>query len=258
MGVRGIDTAYNYSRFTSHRRLAAVAADLLSQFTVSTKVGFFPDDHAAGQVGHSLEPMRLRQAIERSADDLGRTPDVVFLHNPERTLSTIPTSAGGNTLVAACAVLADAVTTGLCSAWGIASWDPSPLAELDSIVDPKPDVLMLRAGLSLNEPMFKTCEHVSRVFGVPPERRWGMSPFGSEGQHAAWQSANLDVFVPGQRASVHQAAFRLAFELPPAARIAVGTSKSGHLADLVDASGLTVDPAMVRRYRSLIAAPAKQ
>lgn len=42
LGVTNLDTAYNYRGFTSHRTLASTASDLLSEFTISTKVGFFP------------------------------------------------------------------------------------------------------------------------------------------------------------------------------------------------------------------------
>ncbi len=78
-----LDTAYNYRAFTSHRRLTATAGDLLSEFMISTKVGFFPGDR---EPEHSLDPVRLRRAIHQSVQDLGIQPDVVLLHNPERTL----------------------------------------------------------------------------------------------------------------------------------------------------------------------------
>jgi pyridoxine 4-dehydrogenase len=105
--VRGLDTAYNYQRFTSHRVLARVAGDLLGEFALSTKVGFFANGDPAGCAQHSLETARLREAVEQSTEDLDRTPDLVFLHNPERTLAGLPTSEGRCQLAAACNALAE-------------------------------------------------------------------------------------------------------------------------------------------------------
>jgi aryl-alcohol dehydrogenase-like predicted oxidoreductase len=97
LGVCSVDTAYNYRGFTSHRVLAETAGDLLAEFTLSTKVGFFPG--TGGRVVHCLQPGPLRTAIERAVDDLGRTPDVVFLHNPERTLASVNIQPVGLLLV---------------------------------------------------------------------------------------------------------------------------------------------------------------
>lgn len=132
--------------FTSHRALARVAGDLLGEFILSTKVGFFPDDDALGCAVHSLDPARLREAVERSVGELGRTPDVVFLHSPERTLAGVPVTEGRCQLAAACEALAETVATGLCGAWGIASWDPRPIMKVIDKDTPgiQPGGLLLR------------------------------------------------------------------------------------------------------------------
>jgi pyridoxine 4-dehydrogenase len=124
LGVRALDTGYNYLGFTSHRTLARTAGDLLSEFTISTKVGFFPG--AAG-AEHSLSPRRLFEAVEKSAEDLCLPPDVVLLHNPERTLASLRPGAGSDCLAAACAALHEASAAALCGSWGISSWDPQSL-----------------------------------------------------------------------------------------------------------------------------------
>lgn len=74
MGVTGLDTSANYLGFLSHETLARKAADLLPRFTVSTKVGYFqmPD-----RAEHSLDPLRLRTAVEQAGRDLGRQPDQI-------------------------------------------------------------------------------------------------------------------------------------------------------------------------------------
>ncbi|MEU1784280.1 hypothetical protein ABZ545_33150 [Streptomyces abikoensis] len=74
--MTALDTAYNYDHFASHRTLRGVVGDLLPQFSISTKIGYFPD-------GHDLDPVRLRRAAERAAEDLGRVPNTLLLHNPE-------------------------------------------------------------------------------------------------------------------------------------------------------------------------------
>ncbi|WP_131785011.1 aldo/keto reductase [Protofrankia symbiont of Coriaria ruscifolia] len=149
VGIRSLDTSYNYRGFDSHRILSSTASDLLSAFSISTKVGFFQE---SGRVAHSLAPGRLRRAVEESASDLGRAPDVVFLHNPEKSLVGMSPTHARERLDAACAALDEAVAVGLCASWGISSWDTRPLIEAlngDSFAKtPTPDVLMVRAGLT--------------------------------------------------------------------------------------------------------------
>ncbi|MEV4253851.1 aldo/keto reductase [Spirillospora sp. NPDC049652] len=120
LGVRRLDTAYNYLRFASHRALTEVAGDLLGEFEISTKVGLFPD-------GHSLDPLRLRRAVEQSATELGRPPDLVFLHNPEQSLHGLPEPLGRDVLAAAVNALTDSVQMGLFNRWGISSWNAEAL-----------------------------------------------------------------------------------------------------------------------------------
>jgi pyridoxine 4-dehydrogenase len=222
---------------------------------VSTKVGFFPAGGTGERPAHSLEPTRLRDAIEQSAEDLGRCPDVVLLHNPERTLSELPTRAGGDCIVAVSSVLGDAVTNGLCGAWGIATWDPRSVVSAfnEDLPRVQPAVLLHRSGLSVPEPILQACEQLCQALHVPEERRWGMSPFGGEAADPAWRTTNMSVFLAqGQQFTNHQAAFRLAYELPAVTRVAVGTNNVRHLQDLVDATVLAVDEAAIQRYRELI------
>jgi pyridoxine 4-dehydrogenase len=254
LGVRGIDTAYNYRDFTSHRALSRAAAELLGQFTLSTKVGFFPGSDA-GHAVHSLEPARLRGAVERSADELGRPPDVVFLHSPERTLADLPTQEGRERLHAACAALAEASAAGWCGSWGIATWDARPVARVigESAVDLTPGTILLRSGLSVADPLLTSNEQLCRVLGVLPHRRWGMSPFGGGTSERAWHTTSLQAFLtPGQHSSNLQAAFRVAYELPLVTRVAVGTSSPAHLRELVTATELAVSDTAISRYRELI------
>lgn len=228
---------------------------MLEEFTISTKVGYFPLDGSKCHAEHSLDPLRLWEAVERSADELCRVPDLVFLHNPEVTLAQLGFDSGRDRLLAGCAVLDEAVASGMCGAWGIATWDPRPvLAAIEhSVPGIQPGALLVRAGLSVGAPILTAAESLSQLLEIPPQRRWGMSPFGGTTADPAWNRVDLNAFLAAEEeVSTAQAAFRLAYELPDVARVAVGTSSSTHLRDLCAAVELGVDPEATRRYRDLI------
>ncbi|WP_435059969.1 aldo/keto reductase [Streptomyces sp. bgisy060] len=235
LGVTRLDTAANYLHHRSHETLNAVAGDLLPNFSVSTKVGYFPGEH-------SLAPDRLRAAIERAAKDLGREPHAVLLHNPEHA------RPGAEALARACEVLADAARAGLCGRWGVSSWDPRPLTDLDV---PRPDVLMIRAGLLVGADVLEAAEALVRRW--KPVQVWGMSPFGGSTSEPAWQKFDPRIFLrDAQSATPVQAVYRSAFRLPPVDAVAVGTDNATHLRDLVDALVFEVDDQVVQEYRRLL------
>jgi pyridoxine 4-dehydrogenase len=182
-----LDTSYNYLGFTSHRRLARTAGDLLPEFMISTKVGFFPGNAGAE---HSLDPRRLRQAVEESVEDLCRPPDVVLLHNPEQTLATLAPDAGGDCLAAACTALQEASAAGLCGYWGLSSWDPRPLlpplASIGTTAIPAPDVLMSRTGLLVSADLLDVGDTIATWCGLDVRARWGMSPFTGHATDPVW------------------------------------------------------------------------
>jgi aryl-alcohol dehydrogenase-like predicted oxidoreductase len=255
LGISGIDTAYNYRSFNSHQLLAKVAGDLLSEFVVSTKVGFFPgqDGHAV----HSLRPERLWSAIEQAGSDLGRPPDVVFLHNPERSLTSCPAGNAADRLADACASLARAAKAGLCGSWGIASWEPQRLTDVvtESPLGELPSVLLVRAGLSVPDHVLTSAENARTALGITQDTCWGMSPFGGSTADNAWHVTDLSVFLaPRERCSTLQTAFRLAYELPSVAQVAVGTGNPSHLTELVGATEVSVNSEALGRYRDLIRA----
>lgn len=252
-GVRALDTAYNYRGFSSHRTLAAVAADLVGEFDVSTEVGFFPG--SGGRPEHSLDPVRLRDAIDESATTLGHPPVVVFLHNPERALPGTDPAGELDRLAAACAVLQEAVAAGVCRSWGWSTWDTRPLAAAlsDTADIPAPQVLMVRAGLLVTGDVLDAAEHLADLFGLAAGTRWGMSPFGGEIARPVWDTVDPRGFLaPHQKASVVQALLRVAFTLPAVGRIAVGTDNPAHLDALITATDLALEEPRVARYRALL------
>lgn len=212
---------------------------------------------------HSLDPDRLRRAIEHATAQLGRPPQTVLLHNPEVTLAGRPGAEGHDLLAAACGALAAAAVDGWCTTWGIATWDPRPVCRALSHVhghpDPalRPGVLMLRAGLSVAAQILDAGEQLAHHLEVDAGGRWGMSPFAGSTADPAWQNLDLRSFLPRERRSpaapgTVSVAFRVAFELPAVSRVAVGTASAPHLAELVDAAALPVDHAALSRYRQLI------
>ncbi|MBN9748635.1 hypothetical protein DMP23_47500 [Amycolatopsis sp. A1MSW2902] len=259
-GVRAIDTAFNYRGFGSHRTLAAAAADLLAEFAVSTKVGFFPGP--AGTPVHSLDPVRLRDALDESAATLDLVPETVFLHNPERALTSTDPAENLDRLAAAAAVLAQAKAAGLCRSWGVSTWDARPLAA--AVTDaaaaarvPAPQVLMTRAGLLVAADVLDAAEHLAGLYGLDTGARWGMSPFGGQVQRPVWKTLDPRGFLaPHQNATVAQALLRVAYVLPPVGRMAVGTDDPAHLDELLAAAELDVDEQRIARYRELLRARA--
>ncbi len=233
-----LDTAANYRHFTSHSTLASIAADLLPRFTISTKVGFFPE-------GHDLSPQRLRSAVERTVADLGRVPDAVLLHNPE---------CSPDAFAPACATLRVLRDEGLCDAWGVSTWDPRPLLGIPWEI-PAADVVMVRAGLSVPGEVLDASE----AFALRSSARqlWGMAPFGGDPADPVWTTVDTSLFLEsGQMAGPLTAALAASFAIPAVSRIAVGTSRPDHLAELVHARTLNVTADVVREYRSLLRSKA--
>ncbi|WP_039631513.1 aldo/keto reductase [Streptomyces sp. 769] len=250
LGVDAIDTSFNYHGFSAHTALATAASDLLPRFKISTKVGFFP---AAGQAEHSLDPDRLREAVEQSNRDLGRAPDLVFLHNPERSL-TGSSAAAQDRLGMACAAVERAAAEGLCGSWGISSWDPRPLPRLVDGTLPRPDVVMVRAGLLTGIDVLEASEALAARWGLNPSQLWGMSPFGGSATQPLWGKLDPRVFIqePHDDLSAVQATFRVAYGLPRVGRIAVGTDSPSHLGELVDALRYEANPGKLCTYRRLL------
>ncbi|MGW0858101.1 aldo/keto reductase [Streptomyces sp. NPDC002690] len=244
LGVTALDTAAPYLGFRSQAVLAETAADLLPRFTLSTKVGFFP---SAGGAEHSLDPVRLRLAVERAATELGREPDTVFLHNPERSLASLSPADGHALLGNACTALADAARDGLCRAWGVASWDTQSLGMVRVEDLPSPDVLMVRAGLLVGIDLLDATAVLRTAWQAG--ETWGMSPFGG-GCGKVWEDFDPRPFLrpPHEGLSRVQAAFRTAFHLPNASAMAVSTDDPGHLAQLVQALSAEVETATVSQY----------
>ncbi|MFJ2606553.1 aldo/keto reductase [Streptomyces sp. NPDC087425] len=249
VGVTALDTSTTYLGFRSHQVLARTAGDLLPEFAVSTKVGYFP---RPGGAEHSLDPVRLHAAVEQAAEDLGREPDLVFLHNPEHSLREVGPD-GQEVLAEACAALDDAASKGLCAAWGIASWEPSALVGLIGPTVPRPATLMVRAGLLVGVGTLDAADALVEVWDLGPSEVWGMSPFGGSTSDSVWGAIDPRVFLGDScQLSRVQATFLAAYHLPRVGAVAVGTDEPAHLGELVGALVGEVEERTVREYRSLL------
>jgi hypothetical protein len=114
---------------------------------------------------------------------------------------------------------------------------------------------MVRAGLSLSSQQLDAAEALSEVLGVPATGRWGMSPFAGSTGEPAWTNTNYSPFLePRQVFAPVQAAFRLAYELPPVHRVIVGSNDRDHLNDLTSAVSLRIASGAIAQYRKLVAA----
>lgn len=231
-----------------------MASDLLPEFTISTKVGFFPRE--GQRAAHYLTPELLCSSAERAVDDLGVVPSVMLLHNPEESLTDLPAVQASDRLGAACAVLAEAKAAGLCGGWGISSWNPRPvlaaLAEATPAV-PRPDVVMTRAGLLVSADLLDQAGQLFDLLNVQLAGRWGMSPYGGNARDPIWTEINARTMLDGEPlCSQHQAAFRLAYELPNIQRVAVSTNNPMHLRALVAATTFQVDHERLSTYRALL------
>jgi aryl-alcohol dehydrogenase-like predicted oxidoreductase len=228
---------------------------------ISTKVGFFPQ--GGQRAAHRLTPELLRAGIEQTVDELGVVPSVMLLHNPEESLAILPAEQSYDHLSAACEIFAEAKAAGLCREWGISSWAPGPVltalmgVHLSAV--PRPDVVMVRAGLLARADVLDQADQLFEVMEVPLSGRWGMSPYGGHASDALWNEINARTLLEGTPlCNQYQAAFRLAYELPVVQRVAVGTNNLEHLRELVTATAYPVRDETISTYRTLLRANARQ
>jgi pyridoxine 4-dehydrogenase len=187
--------------------------------------------------------------------DLGVQPDVVLLHNPERTLAELAPEQGRDRWAAACTTLDDMTAAGWCRSWGLACWDPRPILPVLDRALPTPASVMVRAGLLVRVQILDASERLATWFGLGRHARWGMSPYGGHATHPIWDEVDARRFLQGSHdCSPIPAAFRVAYELPQVSRLTVSTSSGEHLAELVTATALDADDNRIARYRSLLRA----
>ncbi|MER7986946.1 aldo/keto reductase [Streptomyces noursei] len=132
VGVDWIDTAPNYHGGEAERLLAPVLATNPT-VRVSTKVGYLTKANLADAVeagvvlpseaecGHSIRPDFVTWQCARSKAALGRSPDILFLHNPEH--GHAESASFERRLVPAFEALEESCCRGDLHGYGVATWD---------------------------------------------------------------------------------------------------------------------------------------
>ncbi|UGQ09798.1 aldo/keto reductase [Yinghuangia sp. ASG 101] len=159
---------------------------------------------------------------------------MILLHNPEQSLRGVVAAQASEVFAAACTVLHDAAAAGMCHNWEAASWDTRPLLDLGR-VGPVPGVVMVRAGLLVPIDVLDASDVLMDGWGIAPEHRWGMSPFGRQPRAPLWdQILDPCTFLrDGDGLTRLEGAFRVAYNLPDVAAVAVGSDNPAHLRGLV-------------------------
>ncbi|TKA08493.1 aldo-keto reductase family protein [Actinacidiphila oryziradicis] len=125
---------------------------------------------------------------------------------------------------------------------GVASWNPTALPTLVHDTAPRPDVLMVRAGLLVGIGTLDAADALREAWDLGEDGVWGMSPFGGSAFDPVWDRIDPRTLLPDARGvSRVQAAFRAAYHLPGLATVAVGTDDLSHLRELVDAVATDTD-----------------
>lgn len=129
-GADWVDTAPNYEHGLAETSLMPVLTTH-SGLSLSTKVGFVPRRLRglavrAGAIksveadsGHCLSPKYVSWQVARSRKNLGRTPDVVFLHNPDHHCTPEQLQ---ERLYIAFTALEDACAQRIIHGYGVATW----------------------------------------------------------------------------------------------------------------------------------------
>ncbi|WP_217201705.1 hypothetical protein [Streptomyces buecherae] len=119
---------------------------------------------------------------------------------------------------------------------------------------PRPDVVMVRAGLLAGSEVLKASEALAVRWDLKAAQLWGMSPFGGDPLDALWDKIDPRLFIHAADAGLSpvQAAFRVSYWLPRVGRVAVGTDNPTHLRELVDALRYEADADSLRTYRRLL------
>jgi len=120
-GITKFDAASNYGAGGAHRRLreAATRRDIdFDTLEITSKIGFTPKNG-----DHSLDEDTLTQSAEQIRKNLGRSLDLLYVHNPEVTLATLRPHRRLAKIRECVRVMRCLCGEGLARAWGIASWN---------------------------------------------------------------------------------------------------------------------------------------
>lgn len=175
----------------------------------------------------------------------------MLVHNPEHIVDHMPPVQGRCWWTGVAEQMARLVASGVCQAWGIATWDPRPLLPIltSGKSAPVPQVVMVRAGLLVPADVLTAADTLLEHLNIAAAGRWGMSPFAGEPELLA--HAGISQFLTSHTPTRATAAVALAasWQLSGVSRIAVGASSAQHLDELATAVNAPVDEERLNRYR---------
>ncbi|MYW03443.1 aldo/keto reductase [Streptomyces sp. SID3343] len=275
-GVEWIDTAPNYGAGTAERALAPILA-AHPRIRVSTKVGFMTREAATealtagilhrreAGIRHSLAPKFVRWQIHRSRSELGRRPDVVFLHNPEHA-SERSREARTARLLSAIGVLEEAAADGTIGGYGVATWTGFSTGRFDvgtllsmtrTVAGERHHLRAVQLPISLVhlEPV------VAAMAGGGVLRdalAAGIEVFASAPLHGGELPAMLTpeaVELVGDGLTAAQAALIVPASAPGVCRVLLSSSDPQHWSDAMSACARPpLDPSRLRRISDVFAA----
>ncbi|KAB7833524.1 aldo/keto reductase [Streptomyces mobaraensis] len=275
-GAAWVDTAPNYGGGRAQIQLAAVLADHPGM-RASTKTGFFTPEQASAAVtagvllqdqaatGYSLMPAFVRWQVERSVRELGRTPDVVYVHNPERADLHVPHIRAR--LREAMVVLEELADAGQIGGYGVATWDGLKHGVFDvpglvrlaeqaagsdrhhlvalqqplNLVDDAP----IRQALDGKGPLAEAHDHGLLTVGAAPLRGGELLDMVTD--------ELAEMIRPG--ISPAAACLLVAASTPGLDVILVSASSPGHWAEAQDALALPLGVRRLREITDVLAAP---
>ncbi|QKW19399.1 aldo/keto reductase [Kitasatospora sp. NA04385] len=262
-----IDTAPNYGRGSAEAALFRVLGDN-PQVRVSTKVGFIPRplrgtavkdqvlDEVEAASGHSLAPEYIAWQIECSRRAMGRTPDVVFLHNPEHHCEPDQVR---KRLYASFAALEEACARQAIGGYGVATWNgfsdgvfgvPLLLDLATKAGGPNHHLKAIQLPLSLVK--LRAIAEAFDGSGVLAEARAaGLDVFASAPLHGGEvpklvTSQLAELIRPGS--SPAQAGLAVVASAPGVRRVLLSTDRTGHWIEAMSTVGRPpVSEAVLRR-----------
>lgn len=266
-GVTWVDTAPNYAAGTAEEALRPVL-EACPQVRVSTKAGFLPaaDRQAARDAGvlphdrhvdHCIAGPFVAWQLARSRSRLGRMPELVFVHNPERRMAE---RAGlSRALTGAFQALEAAADAGHIGGYGVATWSglasgmftvPSLVRVAESVGGSRHHFRAVQFPVSLMR-LAVVADALSGRGASAEAREAGLdvfasAPLGGGELLEAMTDELVRVIAPGTTPA--QAALLVALSTPGVSRVLLSASTPEHWADALGTSACEpLSPEQLRR-----------
>lgn len=240
LGVTELDLPAVGYNGNAHHVIAADAGDLIDDFALTVRLSPRP----------SLPP--LVEQARHAVDALGTQPAMMLVNNPEHVLSGLAVRHAVRWWHDLTAVMSNLVTNELCAAWGVASWNPQPLAAIVDAgdhVDHPATVLAGRSGLHVPGDTTAASETVMQRLRLPTDARWGTITTPANTVLLAGDDPHQFLNPDAPACSPIAAAVAASWRSPEASRMTVIADEPAQLTHMVDAADIPVDGDHVALYR---------